>query len=153
RGRYCAFLDADDVMLPEQLASLSALLCSDPALGLVVSDISTFDQRGTVHEAHWNLSRDGASLERLLRENFVTTSAAMAPTVRLQEAGLFNENRRVAEDYELWLRLAARWKIGFTDRPLLRYRYTAGSLSSNKLFSARCALDVVQTFLREHPEC
>jgi GT2 family glycosyltransferase len=154
RGRHCAFLDADDIMLPELLAAQAALLDSDPEVGLVLTDIQTFDDGGTIHAARWGLSEPfpGSPLDRLLEENFVTTSAVMAPTERLRESGLFPENRRVAEDYELWLRIAARWKVGFIDRPLVRYRYTSGSLSSDKLFSARAALEVIEAFWKEHPD-
>lgn len=154
RGRYCAFLDADDVMLPECLATQFALLAADPGFGLVLTDVMTFDEGGIIHRARWNLSETSSetALERLLLENFVTTSAVMAPKERLIEAGLFSEDRRVAEDYELWLRLAARWKVGLIDRPLVRYRYRLGSLSYDKLNSARCTLDVMDVFWREHPE-
>lgn len=152
RGRYCALLDADDLMLPELLATGCALLDANPGVGLVVTDIITFDDKGTIHEGHWKLSGTQDVLERLLIENFITTSAVMAPTRCLIEAGLFPEHRRVAEDYELWLNLAARWEVVLVDRPLVRYRYTPGSLSSNKLYSARCALDVIESFWRHHPQ-
>src|SRR5216117_1951628 len=56
RGRYCAFLDADDIMLPELLAAQSALLDSDPDLGLVLTDVMTFNEAGTVHRTRWSLS-------------------------------------------------------------------------------------------------
>jgi hypothetical protein len=77
----------------------------------------------------------------------------MAPTSRLIEAGLFSEDRRVAEDYELWLRMAVRWRLGLVRAALVRYRYTGGSLSADRLFSAECALEVVEMFWREHPDC
>jgi Glycosyl transferase family 2 len=154
RGRHCAFLDADDIMLPELLAAQAALLDADPQVGLVLTDVTTFDESGTIHGARWGLSEPfpGSPLDRLLEENYVTTSAVMAPTSCLRESGLFPEDRRVAEDYELWLRIAARWKVGFIDRPLVRYRYTSGSLSSDKLFSARAALEVIEAFWKEHPD-
>lgn len=153
RGRYCAFLDADDIMLPELLEAQATLLDADPAVGIVITDVTTFDEHGVVHRARWTLPTpfDGTPLDRLAEENFVTTSATMAPVRCLLEAGLFPEDRRVAEDYELWLRLASRWKMAFIDRPLVRYRYTSGSLSSDKLFSARSALEVIEQFWAEHP--
>jgi glycosyltransferase involved in cell wall biosynthesis len=152
-GPYCALLDADDIMLPELLAAQAEVLDADRSVGLVVTDVTTFNGDGIVHEQRWNLQEtdDGAILERLLFENFVTTSAVMAPADRLKEAGLFNIERRVAEDYELWLRLAARWKVAVINRPLVRYRYSPGSLSDDRLYSSECALEVVEQFLREHP--
>jgi hypothetical protein len=141
-------------MLPELLATQTGLLDADSQLGLVFTDVTTFDERGIIRRTHWNFSRRciRTVLDGLLVENFVTTSAVMAPTDRLLEAGLFNEERLVAEDYELWLRMAAKWKTGIIDRPLVRYRYVSGSLSSDKTFSARCALEVIEAFWREHPD-
>src|SRR5690349_15746155 len=127
-GRFCALLDADDVMLPELLATQVALLEADRDVGLVITDVMTFDERGIINPKRWNFSevRDGTVLDRLLLDNFVTTSAVMAPKERLLEAGLFSEDRRVAEDYELWLRMAARWKVSIIERPLVQYRYRHG---------------------------
>jgi glycosyltransferase involved in cell wall biosynthesis len=154
RGSFCALLDADDAMLPELLATQVTLLEADQDVGLVITDVLTFDERGTINPKRWNFSvlRDGTVLDRLLLDNFVTTSAVMAPKERLLEAGLFSEDRRVAEDYELWLRMAARWKVSIIDRPLVRYRYRHGSLSHDKLFSTRCALEVIEAFWHEHPD-
>jgi len=154
RGRYCAFLDADDVMLPERLAVQVELLDAEADLGLVHTDLMTFDERGIIHRTRRAFSDPcgGMVLDRLLLDNFITTSTVMAPTERLVEAGMFGEGRRVSEDFELWLRMAARWRVGFVDRPLVQYRRRRGSLSDDKLVTARCALDVVETFWREHPQ-
>jgi glycosyltransferase involved in cell wall biosynthesis len=154
RGRFCAFLDSDDVMLPERLESQLALFQAHPSLGLVHTDLMTFDDRGIIHRTRHAFSNPcgGAVLDRLLIDNFITTSTVMAPKERLIEAGLFNEKRRVSEDFELWLRMASRWTIGFVDRPLVQYRRRPGSLSADKLLTARCALDVVENFWSEHPE-
>jgi glycosyltransferase involved in cell wall biosynthesis len=154
RGRYCAFVDADDLMLPERLAQQVALLDADPELGLVHTDLMTFDDRGTIHATRHVFSNPcgGWILERLLLENFITTSTVMAPTARLVEAGLFNEQRRISEDFELWLRVAERYRVGFIDRPLVRYRRRPGSLSDDKLITGLAALDVIEQFWRTHAE-
>ncbi len=91
-------------------------------------------------------------LDKLLVDNFITTSTVMAPTRCLLEAGLFGEARRISEDFELWLRMAARWKVGYIDRPLVRYRRRRGSLSDDKLVTAHCALEVVEAFWRDHDD-
>ena len=153
RARYCAFLDADDVMLPGRLAAQVVLLDADPELGLVHTDLKTFDERGVIHRTRRAFSDPcgGMVLDRLLLDNFITTSTVAAPTQRLIEAGLFGEDRRVSEDFELWLKMAARWKVGFIDQPLVHYRRRPGSLSDDKLATARCALSVVQSFWRDNP--
>lgn len=154
RTRYCAFLDSDDLMLPERLAAQAALLDREADMGLVYTDLMTFDACGIIHRTRKAFSdpHAGMVLNRLLLDNFITTSTVMAPTARLIEAGLFGEARRISEDFELWLRMAARWPVAFIDRPLVQYRRRPGSLSDDKLVTARCALDVVETFWREHPE-
>jgi glycosyltransferase involved in cell wall biosynthesis len=154
-GRFCAFLDADDIMDRELLQAQVKRFQSDPELGLVFTDITTFDEGGIINPSHWNFARkrgDRPVIDRLLLDNFVTTSTVMARRDCILQAGLFPENRRIAEDYELWLRMAVRWKVGIIERALLRYRYRHGSLSYYKLNSTRCALDVVETFWRDHPQ-
>jgi predicted outer membrane lipoprotein len=91
-------------------------------------------------------------LDRLLLDNFITTSTVMARTERLVAAGLFNVNRPISHDFELWLRMAAQWPIAYLDQPLVRYRCVQGSVSANKLAAARDALAVIEAFWQEHSE-
>lgn len=154
QGRFCAFLDADDIMLPERLHEQAALLDGQPELGLVHSDLMTFDDAGVIHRTRRAFSDPcgGAILDRLLLDNFITTSTVMAPTERLRAAGFFNEGRRVSEDFELWLRMAVRWEVGFIDRPLVRYRRRPGSLSDDKFVAGLAALEVIESFWAQNIE-
>ena len=154
RGHYCAFLDADDLMLPERLGEQVTQLDEQPQLGLSHTDLMTFDDSGIVHRTRHAFSSPcgGHVLERLLVDNFITTSTVMAPTVRLIEAGLFNTRRRIAEDFALWLAMAERWPVGYVQRPLVCYRRRPGSLSNDKLLTSLAALDVIQSFWDSHGE-
>jgi glycosyltransferase involved in cell wall biosynthesis len=154
RGGYCAFVDADDLMQPQRLAEQVAMLDADPQLAAVHTDLMTFDDNGIIHQTRRAFSNPcgGQILDRLLLDNFITTSTVMARTERLIEVGLFDENRRLSEDFDLWLRVAERWPIGFIEHPLTRYRRRPGSLSDDKLKTGLSALQVIEQFWRTHPE-
>lgn len=151
---YCAFIDCDDLMLPERLAAQAAALDADPDLGLAFTDLMTFNESGIVHRTRRAFSDPcgGMVLERLLMDNFITTSTVMAPRQRLIEAGLFDESSRLSEDFDLWLRIARRWPIAYVDQPLVKYRHRPGSLSEDKFVTGLSALQVVEKFWNENPE-
>ncbi|MBS0394291.1 MAG: glycosyltransferase family 2 protein [Proteobacteria bacterium] len=152
--RYCAFLDADDLMLPTRLEEQASMLEADARMALVHTDLMTFDERGVVHKSRRVFSDPcgGEVLERLVLDNFITTSTVMARRDALLSAGLFREGRHISEDFELWLRIAERWPLGYIEHPLVMYRYTPGSLSGNKLRTAMAALEVVEEFWQARPD-
>jgi glycosyltransferase involved in cell wall biosynthesis len=154
RGQYCAFLDADDKMLPNRLETQATLLDGEPEVGLVHSDLMTFNERGIIHRSRRAFSDPcgGRVLDRLLLDNCITTSTVMSPTGRLLEVGMFKEERRVSEDFDLWLRMAVRWRVAYIEEPLTLYRRRQGSLSDDKLSSGLSALEVIEAFWREHEQ-
>src|SRR5262249_27742319 len=85
RSPYCAFLDADDVMLPGRLAAQAALLDNDAEVALVHTDLMTFNESGIIHRTRRAFSDPcgGMVLDRLLMDNFITTSTVMARTGHL----------------------------------------------------------------------
>ena len=153
RGELVAFIDSDDIMLPGRLEAQVAMFDANPALGLAHTDLMTFDDRGVIHTTRRAFSDPcgGQVLDKLLIDNFITTSTVMAPRDRLIEVGLFDEARRISEDFDLWLRMAERWSVGYVDEPVVKYRRRPGSLSEDKLRTGMAALDVVETWWRAHP--
>jgi glycosyltransferase involved in cell wall biosynthesis len=111
KGEYVAFLDCDDAWHPSYLAEQLAVLRADPELDLIYCDallIGTSPNAGkTVMEI--NPSRGAVTLESLLKlDCSVITSCTVVRRQCLLDAGLFDEDRRCCEDYDMWVRIADR---------------------------------------------
>ena len=129
RGEVVAFLDADDRWLPEKVSMQMAHLRAHPDLGLVGS--AGFDcdsaNRPTGVRAAPAIDAEMA-FERLLVRNFVQPSGAIVPKRCLDHVGGF-KNMRFGEDWDLWLRIAQHYPIGFVQKPLFMRREHPGNLS------------------------
>lgn len=152
-GEYCAFLDSDDVMMPERL-KLQVEKMEREDIGLVYTDLMSFNEKGTVYESKTDFIRpySGDVLDRLLVENFITTSTVMVKKECFDKAGYFDEGMKHSEDYKMWLNIAKLYRIGYVDRPLTRYRYHEDSLSWDRVVISASSFEVVREFWEENRE-
>jgi glycosyltransferase involved in cell wall biosynthesis len=106
-GDLVAFLDADDLWIPEHCEILSDVLERHPEVALVTGrtqQASPFDSGPFTPP----LETPFDALPYLVRDNFVTQSAAVVRRDALSEAGGYDERLRFSEDFDLWLRIALR---------------------------------------------
>jgi len=108
---YVAFLDADDVWIPQHLEILLRGF-STRGVGLVHS-LTGFMNAGAPPESSGGLDADAArdALEELLRSNTVSQSSVAVRVADFWAVGGYGEGLRFAEDYDLWLRLAAETRF------------------------------------------
>jgi glycosyltransferase involved in cell wall biosynthesis len=125
-AEYIAFLDSDDVWMPEKLEAQIVSLRSHPArkwsyTGCVMVDGSLSPLSGS-REKHCP-AIDGWILDKLLRaEVVVVQSSVVAARDLIMAAGGYPEDLPICGDYDLYVQLALRREVDFVDRPLVLVR-------------------------------
>ena len=131
QGKYVAFLDADDIWLPGKLRKQVDAIQADPAITLVScnSQMTAPDGR-PLKEGHVNRPpvAGADAWKTLLIYNFIPTPTVLSYTKLVQELGGFDENLKVGEDLDLWIKLGARGKIVALPEILINYYDFANSL-------------------------
>ena len=127
-ARLIAFLDADDVWLPEKLErQLDILEHSELKLGFVHSSYFFIDAQGE-RLSNQNVvppKQRGDIFMPLLLDDYVLSGSASSVLVRrdvLDKAGYFDERLFHGEDWDLWIRLAQVSKVDFTPEAVVGIR-------------------------------
>ena len=139
-GEYLAFLDSDDLFLPEKLEVQTATLDTRPEIGVVYSDGYFCDEEGRslmrFSDFHPELG-DGFVLDRIVRYNFIETATPLIRRTCFDRVGLFNEALVTHEDWEMWIRLAGHYRFHYVNVPLTRKRIHRTSVSADLVGMAR----------------
>lgn len=133
RGKYVAFIDADDLWAPQKLAQQVALLDAS-GLAWVYSDALAFDSRSNrVLFRFSSVARQhsGDILQSLLLANFIPSSTPVVRKDVLESVGLFDANW-YAEDWMMWLKIARDYEVGLVHSPLAYYRVHVASKTGHR---------------------
>jgi glycosyltransferase involved in cell wall biosynthesis len=142
RGEFIAFLDGDDVWLPEYLSEQIKFL-TENNLEMVYADAFLFGEVRAGQETFMRKSPSTGAADFagiVSGRCSVITSGTLLYKQKILDAGMFDENlpRIGMEDFDLWLRLAkAGARIGYQRKILLKYRVSPTSLSGSSVQRAR----------------
>ena len=131
KGEYLAFLDADDIWLPDKLALQIQKIQS--GFPVVYSNRYNFGQIGDLPLIQSDIMElpEGNIWKLLLSGNMITTSSIVIKKEIFEEFDGFNSELPSCEDWDLWLRCAEKYPIGCCPEPLVKYRVHPGGISRN----------------------
>ncbi len=132
QGEFIAFLDADDLWLPQNLAVHLRHFASNPRLGISFGRVEFMQHDGGLTGTYSNSRLQGIEPTHLFYENLlVTPSNAVIRRSVFDQVGGFDRDLSGTEDQEFFLRTRCfGWQVAGVDEVLVRYRQTPGGISS-----------------------
>jgi glycosyltransferase involved in cell wall biosynthesis len=129
RAPIVARLDADDIALPERLARQVAFLDAHPEIGVLGSAAREIDAEGRDVRVVRPPQDDGALRRALIRRNPMVHSTVAMRRCDVEAVGGYDPRFVVAQDYDLWIRLAAVTRLANLAEPLVLRRLLPGRIS------------------------
>ncbi len=116
---WIAFLDSDDLWLPDKLSAQLAYLTAHPEIRICQTEEIWLRNGKRLNPKKYHKKPEGDCFRYLLDRCLVSPSAVMMHRSLFDEAGGFDEDLMACEDYDLWLRIGLRHPIGLVQKALV----------------------------------
>jgi len=155
KGDWIAFLDHDDLWLPDKLERQVDFARRNPGVDLIHSDAWIENDRDAATRRLAHDGRhvpDGDPFATLFYRCFVALLTVVVRRERIESVGGWREDLPSSADYDLWLRLArAGCRFGHIDEPLAVWRKLGGGMTDDASRMARGDLALLDRLVRDDP--
>ena len=119
RGKLISFLDSDDLWTPRKLKIQTEVMEKKPEINVTYTDEIWIRNGSRVNPKNKHRKYSGLIFEKCLPLCIISPSSVMLRREVFDKVGTFDEDLPVCEDYDLWLRIAARFPILFINEKLI----------------------------------
>ena len=120
-GEFVAFLDDDDEWLPEKIEKQLGGFVDDEIALVYCKDVIRNEMTGETKERNVEI-HTGFVFDSLIKGNYIgSTSFPLLRTAALKEVGGFDPLQQSAQDFDVWLRIAEKYKVNYVDESLIVY--------------------------------
>ena len=143
-GEFISFLDADDIWTADKLEIQLQALQDNPEAKVAYSWTDYIGEKDEFILSGSHNTINGEIYEKLLMSNFLDSgSNPLIYKQALVEVGEFDKSVTPAEDWDMWLRLAHKFKFVAVPKVQILYRFRANSGSSNLTKQEKVCLEVI----------
>lgn len=148
---YIAALSGDDFWELNNLEEKISYYSKYPEFGMIYgAGYNYYYDTGEISIMNTSNCKSGWIFKDLLKGNFVNGIGFIIKKSTLDNVGLFDEHSRV-EDWDLWIRIAEKYPIGFIDKPLVYYgQRTGGNITSNIAYMDKGADYIFEKYAHHH---
>jgi glycosyltransferase involved in cell wall biosynthesis len=131
KGAWLAFLDHDDLWAPDKLLVQAEFVQNNPEVGLVATrHVRLGKRRREPKSPQWI---KGDLFVKEYSQSFIHTSSVMIRRDVFEKIGGFPTRYRFADEFDVWLKIAAAYAIAYFERPLVFIRFYGSNTSHNRV--------------------
>ncbi len=153
-GEFISFIDADDMWTPDKLELQLAALQQHPEAGVAYSWTSYFidGQEESIFPYH-PVFFEGNVYNKLLVNNFVASgSNILVHKKAIKSVGEFEPTLKSCEDWDFYIRLAAKWHFVVVPKYQILYRQSSNAMTSKVEVMEKEALRVIERAYQAAPQ-
>lgn len=152
-GDYISFIDADDLWTGDKLEAQLKALLDNPQAAVAFSWTDCIDESGQFSRRGNYSTVSGNVYAQLLLTDFIENgSNLLIRSEAFKKVSYFNESLPAAEDWEMWLRLAANYEFVVVPSPQVLYRLSTTSMSANVVRQEAACLQVIDQAFAQAPD-
>ena len=121
KGDYVAFLDCDDVLLPESIEKVATLVLNNSDVEFIYTDRININSAGDVIE-HISFKNRGTDAKNELLIGMYTSHLKLIKRDSFLKTGLFSSRYDSAQDYDIALRMSEHVQFGYVNEFLYKHR-------------------------------